>query len=149
MLHQKYYKEYGFAISGLTRHHKIDPLKYNTEVDDALPLEDILKPDPALQKLLGDIDKSKVKLWLLTNAYINHAKRVTKILGVEQFFEGTTYCDYGQKPLICKPSMDMYEKAEIDARAPSRDQCYFIGMFRFIYFYLFCPLSARLTLIPR
>jgi hypothetical protein len=36
LLHQKYYKEYGLAIEGLTRHHKIDPLVFNYEVDDAL-----------------------------------------------------------------------------------------------------------------
>ncbi|KAJ9223554.1 hypothetical protein DTO271D3_1634 [Paecilomyces variotii] len=126
MLHQKYYKEYGLAIEGLTKHHKIDPLEFNKEVDDALPLDDILKPDPKLRKLLEDMDKSKVKMWLLTNAYVNHAKRVVKLLGVEDLFEGVTYCDYGSQPLICKPNQKMYEKAEQDAGAPSTEQCYFV-----------------------
>ena len=128
MLHQKYYKEYGLAIEGLARHHKIDPLEFNREVDDALPLDQILKPDPKLRKLLNDIDRSKVKLWLLTNAYINHAKRVVKLLQVDDLFEGLTYCDYGHQPLICKPRQEIYEKAEIEAGAPSSRQCYFIGM---------------------
>lgn len=127
MLHQKYYKEYGLAIEGLTRHHKIDPLEFNREVDDALPLDDILKPDPKLRKLLSDLDTSKVKPWLLTNAYVNHAKRVVKLLNVDDLFEGVTYCDYGRLPLVCKPSQDMFEKAEIEAGAQSTEQCYFIG----------------------
>ena len=128
MLHQKYYKEYGLAIEGLTRHHKIDPLAFNYEVDDALPLDNILKPDPKLRKLLEDLDTTKVKPWLLTNAYVNHAKRVVKLLGIEDLFEGVTYCDYGQLPLVCKPSQDMYAKAEKEAAAPSTESCLFVGM---------------------
>lgn len=128
MLQQKYYKEYGLAIEGLTRHHKIDPLEFNREVDDALPLDSILKPDPKLRELLEAIDRRKVKMWLLTNAYVNHAERVVKLLQVEDLFEGVTYCDYGQLPLVCKPSQDMYEKAEIEAGAPSATQCYLVGM---------------------
>ncbi|KAJ5835511.1 hypothetical protein N7447_001537 [Penicillium robsamsonii] len=126
MLHQKYYKEYGLAIEGLTRHHKIDPLAFNREVDDALPLDNILKPDPKLRKLLENLDTAKVKPWLLTNAYINHANRVVRLLGIEDLFEGVTYCDYGSLPLVCKPSQDMYAKAEKEAGAPSTDQCYFV-----------------------
>lgn len=127
MLHQKYYKEYGLAIEGLTRHHKIDPLEFNYEVDDALPLDSILKPDPKLRKLLQSLDTTKVKPWLLTNAYINHAKRVVKLLGVEDLFEGVTYCDYGMLPLVCKPNQEMYAKAEREAKAPSTESCYFVG----------------------
>jgi pyrimidine and pyridine-specific 5'-nucleotidase len=126
MLHRKYYTEYGLAIEGLARHHKIDPLEFNREVDDALPLDDILKPAPELRKMLEDIDRSKVRLWLLTNAYVNHAKRVVKLLQVDDLFEGVTYCDYSKMPLVCKPSQEMYEKAEIEAGVPSSAQCYFV-----------------------
>ncbi|KAL4791515.1 Haloacid dehalogenase-like hydrolase-domain-containing protein [Aspergillus venezuelensis] len=126
MLHMKYYKEYGLAIEGLTRHHKIDPLEFNRLVDDALPLDDILKPDLKLRKLLEDIDTSKVKLWLLTNAYVNHGKRVVKLLQVDDLFEGITYCDYAKPPLVCKPSQEMYDKAEADAEATNKE-IYFVG----------------------
>ncbi|EEA28728.1 suppressor of deletion of TFIIS [Talaromyces marneffei ATCC 18224] len=126
MLHQKYYKEYGLAIEGLTRHHKIDPLVFNREVDDALPLDEILKPDPKLREFLQDLDTTKVKPWLLTNAYVTHGKRVVKLLGVEDLFEGITYCDYGQERLICKPADEMWEKAEKEAGAKSIDDCYFV-----------------------
>jgi pyrimidine and pyridine-specific 5'-nucleotidase len=129
MLHMKYYKEYGLAIEGLARHHKIDPLQFNREVDDALPLDSILKPDPQLRKLLEDIDRSKVRLWLLTNAYVNHGKRVVNLLKVDDLFEGITYCDYSEKALVCKPSQEMYEKAEREAKAPSTETCYFVGTY--------------------
>ncbi|KAI0150453.1 pyrimidine 5'-nucleotidase [Xylariaceae sp. FL1272] len=92
-LHHEYYKNYGLAIEGLVRHHQIDPLEYNAKVDDALPLEGIIRPDPELRKMLERIDTSKVKLWLLTNAYVTHARRVVKLLGIEDLFEGLTYCD--------------------------------------------------------
>lgn len=61
-LHKEYYTNYGLAIEGLVRHHQIDPLDYNAKVDDALPLQDIIKPNPELRRLLEDIDKSKVTM---------------------------------------------------------------------------------------
>lgn len=87
-----------------------------------------------LRALLEDIDRSKVKLWLLTNAYINHARRVVRLLGVEDLFDGVTYCDYSRLPLVCKPSQEMFEKAEVEAGAPSTSSCYFVGTCLSTYF---------------
>ncbi|KJZ79941.1 hypothetical protein HIM_00655 [Hirsutella minnesotensis 3608] len=125
-LHREYYTNYGLAIEGLVRHHQIDPLDYNAKVDDALPLEKVIKPNPELRRLLEDIDKSKVKMWLLTNAYVNHARRVVRLLGIEDLFEGLTYCDYAKRPLICKPHPDMYKKAMQDAGVEKVEDCYFV-----------------------
>ena len=129
MLHHKYYKEYGLAIEGLTRFHKIDPLEFNRQVDDALPLDTILKPDPQLRQLLEDFDRTKVKLWLFTNAYVTHGKRVVKLLGVDDLFEGITYCDYAAEKLVCKPHVEMFKRAETQSGAISTDKCYFVGSF--------------------
>lgn len=126
-LHQEYYKTYGLAIEGLVRHHKIDPLEYNRQVDDALPLESIIFPDPDLRKLLQDIDKSKVKLWLFTNAYVTHGKRVVRLLQVDDLFEGMTFCDYNQETLICKPHAEMFEKAMKEAGVKEMKDCFFVG----------------------
>jgi pyrimidine and pyridine-specific 5'-nucleotidase len=126
-LHQEYYKTYGLAIEGLVRHHKIDPLEYNRQVDDAIPLEDILTTDPELRKLLLDIDTSKVKLWLFTNAYITHGKRVVRLLGVDNLFEGMTFCDYGAPRMICKPYVEAFEKAMREAGTSEWKNCYFVG----------------------
>ena len=128
-LHQKYYKDYGLAIEGLHRHHKIDPLVFNREVDDALPLDEILKPDPDLRKLLDKFDKTKVKLWLFTNAHITHGQRVVQLLGVAECFEGITYCDYTAEKLLCKPRPEMFEKAEKEAGVSSGDPIFFVGKF--------------------
>lgn len=126
-LHQEYYKTYGLAIEGLVRHHKIDPLEYNSQVDDALPLESIIFPDPELRKLLEDMDKSKVKLWLFTNAYVTHGKRVVRLLSVEDCFEGMTFCDYDKERMICKPHPEMYAKAMTEAGVENMKDCYFVG----------------------
>lgn len=126
-LQREYSRQYGQALQGLVRHHQIDPLDYNAQVDDALPLEDLIKPDPRLRQFLESIDISKVKLWLLTNAYVNHASRVIQLLGVDDLFEGLTYCDYGQVPLVCKPHEDMFRKAMKEAGVSGVENCYFIG----------------------
>ena len=127
ILHHRYYKDYGLAVSGLALHHKIDPLEFNREVDDALPLDGLITPNPRLRQLLEDFDRTKVKMWLFTNAYITHAQRVIRLLGIEDIFEGITYCDYGQIPLHPKPHTAMYEKAETEAGTSSSYKCYFVG----------------------
>jgi FMN phosphatase YigB (HAD superfamily) len=68
---------------------KVDPLEYNREVDDTLELDKVLKPIPALTELLCCLDRTKAKPWILTNAYITHAKRVLKLMDIESFFEGS------------------------------------------------------------
>lgn len=125
-LHQKYYKEYGLAIEGLVRHHKVDPMEYNSKVDDALPLEKVLSPDTELRQLIEDIDRSKVRLWLFTNAYLSHGKRVVKLLGVDDLFEGITYCDYAAQKFVCKPHHQMFEQAMRDAGVTSPEYCFFV-----------------------
>ena len=95
-------------------------------VDDAVPLDEILKPDADLRKFLEEIDTQKVKLWLLTNAHITHGKRVVKLLGVEDLFEGITYCDYSADRLVAKPHKEMFSKAMTEAGATSVAECYFV-----------------------
>lgn len=68
-LHSHYYREYGLAIRGLVRHHAVDALDYDKHCDAALPLDEVLKDDPRLRKLLSDIDRDKCHVWALTNAY--------------------------------------------------------------------------------
>lgn len=44
-LHMKYYSEYGLAIRGLVKHHKVDPLHYDLNCDSALPVSLISHPN--------------------------------------------------------------------------------------------------------
>ena len=127
--HMKYLNEYSLIVEGLAQNHGISPLDFNSHVDDALPLEDLLEPDPELRKMLQDIDKSKVKLWLFTNAYVNHGKRVVRLLEIEDQFEGLTYCDYGAKPMRCKPHWRCQQSDErsLLGRCESMLLCWFVS----------------------
>lgn len=128
-LHKEYYQNYGLALEGLVRHHQIDPLEYNAKVDDALPLNEIIKPNPVLKQLLQDIDRDKVRLWLFTNAYVTHGRRVVRLLEVEEHFEGITFCDYGSTPLVCKPHKNMFAKAMREAGIERVEDCFFVGAY--------------------
>jgi len=76
--------------------------------------------------ILESFDKTKVKMWLFTNAHITHGKRVVKLLGIEDLFEGITYCDYAQSPLVPKPLPEMFDKAEREAGVKDSKTCYFV-----------------------
>ena len=128
-LHQEYYTNYGLAIEGLVRHHQIDPLDYNSKVDDALPLERIIIRNPELRQMLEDIDKTKVTLWLFTNAYVTHGRRVVKLLGIDDLFDGLTYCDYSRPPLVCKPSEQAFRRAMREAGVERVEDCFFVGAY--------------------
>lgn len=127
-LHMSYYKQYGLALEGLVRLHKVDAMEYNRVVDDALPLDKILTPNPELRQLLIDMRKSgKVeRLWLFTNAYKNHALRVIHLLGLGDLFDGLCYCDYNEFPLVCKPMEPAFEKAFKESGAVDKNNIYFV-----------------------
>ncbi|PCH41095.1 pyrimidine 5-nucleotidase [Wolfiporia cocos MD-104 SS10] len=125
-LHHKYYNQYGLALRGLVRHHNIDPLDFNRKCDGSLPLEDALNPDPKLRKLLQDIDRSKARVWALTNAYKTHAQRVLRILGVEDQIEGLVYCDYSKPDFSCKPEAEYYHNALRQANISNPAKCCFV-----------------------
>ena len=50
-------------------HFRPDPLDFDRKCDGSLPLEELLKPNAELRNLLQDIDRSKARVWGLTNAY--------------------------------------------------------------------------------
>ncbi|KAL4076075.1 pyrimidine 5-nucleotidase [Scleroderma citrinum] len=125
-LHLKYYKEYGLALRGLTRHHKIDPLDFDEKCDGTLPLEDLIRPDPKLRSLFEDLDRTKVRVWALTNAYKNHANRVLNILNIRDQIEGLVYCDYEQPNFTCKPEADYYHDAMRQAGISDTSKCLFV-----------------------
>lgn len=109
-LHINYYKTYGLALEGLVRNHQVDAMDYNLKIDDALDLESVLSYNPKLREMLLRVKAlGKFDLfWLVTNAYKNHALRVVSILGVADLFDGLTFCDYAQYPIVCKPMNEFY-----------------------------------------
>lgn len=101
----------------------LDPLDFDRKVDGTLPLEDKIKFDPSVRKLLEDIDRSKARVWGLTNAFLpvclisssvcsfnafQHAKRVLRILKLDDLVEGIVYCDYRVKDFFCKPEAEYF-----------------------------------------
>jgi len=125
-LHHRYYTQYGLALRGLVRHHEIDALDFDRKCDGSLPLEEMLKPDPQLRTLLQDIDRSKVRVWALTNAYRTHARRVLSILGVDDLVEDLVYCDYSDPQFSCKPESAFFENALKKAGISDPAKCFFI-----------------------
>lgn len=110
-LHMDYYKNYGLALEGLVRNHKVDALKYNEEVDDSLDLKSVLTYNQPLRDMLINLKKTHDfdHFWLVTNAYKNHALRVISFLGLGDLFDGLTYCDYSQLPISCKPMKAFFD----------------------------------------
>ena len=125
-LNTKYYREHGLTIIGLQKFHGIDPLEFNKEVDERLPMNTVLSRSKQLIDFFESFDRTKVKLWLFTNAFVSHGLRVTELLGIAHFFEGITYCDYAGDVAVCKPSMQMLLKAEKESGATRRTKCYYV-----------------------
>ncbi|KAL1917470.1 uncharacterized protein VTP21DRAFT_3863 [Calcarisporiella thermophila] len=126
-LHKKYYSEYGLAIRGLIAHHsdKVDPVDYDLKVDGGLPLDELLRPDPQLRRMLETIPRG-VKKWVFTNAGEAHARRCLRILGIDDLFDGITYCDYSKPGFHCKPELPYYEQAMQEAGVKDPRRCILI-----------------------
>lgn len=128
----EYFQTYGMALEGLLRTHLVDTMEYNLKVDDALDLESVLSYNPRLRemlirmKLLGRFDL----FWLVTNAYKNHAFRVISILGVADLFDGLTFCDYAQQPIVCKPMPEFFFRLLLALRIDKDDK----GALSHLYF---------------
>lgn len=125
-LHTTYYKTYGLAIRGLVKHHQIDPLDYDRKCDASLPLEDVLRPDHQVKRLLSDIDRTRVRVFALTNAYKYHADRVLRLLDLQDQVEGIVYCDYAVPDFACKPELDYYRAALLVVGATPETRNYFV-----------------------
>ncbi|KAH8830441.1 pyrimidine 5-nucleotidase [Flagelloscypha sp. PMI_526] len=126
-LHLEYYTKYGLALRGLVAHHGIDPLDFDRKCDQSLPLEEMLSPDPELRQLLQDIDRTKTRVFALTNAYKPHAERVLHLLNLaDQIEGGLIYCDYEVPDFPCKPEPEYYHKALRTAGNPNPGDCYFV-----------------------
>ncbi|KAJ2727063.1 suppressor of deletion of TFIIS [Coemansia sp. Benny D115] len=118
-----YYRDYGLTVRGLVKHHGVDPVAFNNYVDASLPLESIISADPQLREILLRV---KTRRWAFTNAGIDHAQRVLRCLGVDDLFEGITYCDYSDLDFPCKPKAPAYERAMREAGVDVPQHCYFV-----------------------
>jgi len=116
-LRQEYLEAYGTTLRGLQAHYDVDADDYLAYVHD-LPLEQFILPDPALRELLLSLPQ---KRWIFTNADVNHANRVLKILGVADCFKGVI--DIRAIDFACKPDQVAYQRALALAKDDDPARC--------------------------
>ena len=106
-IRQHYYQTYGTTLRGLLANYpgRVDADDYLAYVHD-LPLKDYIQPDPKLRQLLLTLHQP---CWIFTNADANHARRVLKVLGLDDCFSGIV--DVLALGLACKPDPQAYERA--------------------------------------
>lgn len=126
VLHHRYYSQYGLALRGLKRHHDVDVIDFDRKCDGSLPLEAMISYDPVVRKVFEDIDRSKARVWALTNAYKPHAERVLRILKLTDLVDGLVYCDYTVDNFSCKPEAEFYQLAMKQAGVTDPSKCYFV-----------------------
>lgn len=100
-----YKRRYGTTLGGLMRHESVDPDEYLQFVHD-VPVEEMLRPDPALISFLGSIGLPMV---IFTNGSHRHASRVLDVLGISPFFNGV--CDLAATDYVGKPHRAAFETA--------------------------------------
>ncbi len=103
-IRSKYYREHGTTLNGLMYEHpELDPLEYLAFVHD-LPYEELLRPDPELNRMLADLPLRKV---IFTNADRAHAENVLRHLGIQDHFEAIV--DIVALDFVNKPNRAAYK----------------------------------------
>ena len=97
-LRHRYYMTYGTTMAGLLREHPhVDIDSYLTYVHD-VDVSQYLEPHPELQAMLASLAARKA---VFTNSIADWAERVTRRLGVREYFEAiydVRAVDYRSKP---------------------------------------------------
>lgn len=104
-LKQIYYEKYGTTLSGLQRHHNVDPQEYLAFVHD-IPLRNYLQPDQPLRKIIQSLSQRK---WIFTNSDHAHAQRVINELNLDNCFDGIIGLE--SLDYHCKPNREAFERA--------------------------------------
>ena len=102
-IQKEYFHKYSTTLSGLIKHHKIDPdefLEFVHDVDLSF-----LKQDKDLENEISKIEGKKI---IFTNGSKAHAVNVTKKIGIDKLFDGVF--DIVESNFIPKPSMEAYKK---------------------------------------
>lgn len=104
-LRRRYFEQYGTTLNGLWFNHAVDPQDYLTYVH-AVPLEDMLRPDPALTAMLKKLSQKRV---VFTNANREHADRVLACLGIAGTIDAII--DLFALNMANKPDPEAYDRA--------------------------------------
>lgn len=116
-LREVYVQLYGTTLGGLLAEHagEVDVEDYLAFVHD-VPVEDYLRPDPALRAMLTALPLRRV---VFTNSTAEHARRVLNALGIADIFEHIV--DIRALNFIHKPCLEAYERllALLSAQGPA------------------------------
>jgi pyrimidine 5'-nucleotidase len=104
-LREKYFREYGTTLRGLQARHKIDVQDFLEYVHD-VNLTDFIQPDPLQQSVLASLPTRNL---IFTNSDVNHARRVLRILKIEEYF--TDIVDVNRMDPYCKPNPEAFALA--------------------------------------
>ena len=116
-LRHKLFEEYGTTLRGLQMNYTFDVADFLAFVHD-VPLAQHLQPDPLLQAVLQKLPARK---YIFTNADVNHARRVLRILQIEQYFDGII--DVVALDPYCKPMPQSFKIAMDAAGEPDPHKC--------------------------
>lgn len=100
-LQKKYFREHGTTMRGLMHHHGVEPAAFLDFVHD-IDLSDV-PDDPILDAHLSCLPGRKL---IFTNGSIDHAKRITRHLGVDHHFDDIF--DIVASDFIPKPDPAVY-----------------------------------------
>jgi putative hydrolase of the HAD superfamily len=103
-LRRRYFVEHGTTMRGLQMHHQIDADDYLHFVHD-IPIDEHLKPNPALDSVLASIEQDKV---IFTNASREHAEQVLTALGIRHHF--SQIVDVRDMAYESKPQPSAYQR---------------------------------------
>lgn len=117
VLREEYYRKYGTTLAGLRQHYQADPKDYLDYVH-GVPLEDYIRPNPALRVMLESLPQN---LWVFTNSDRPHAERVLSILGIKDLFDGIS--DVYALDFHNKPTPEAYRRTLALAGNPAPEKC--------------------------
>jgi putative hydrolase of the HAD superfamily len=111
------FKTYGTTLHGLQQTYGIDPVDFLNYVH-AVPLADMLTPDPEIRRALLSLPQRKI---ILTNSDIHHAQRVLTLLNLSDCFE--QIIDIHAIQPHCKPMEEAFLRALSLAGSPKPEEC--------------------------
>jgi len=103
-LRRQYFLRYGTTMCGLILHHGIDPEDYLNYVH-RLHIEKYIVPNGKLDAVLARIPLKKA---VFTNASLEHARRVLRLLGIERHFSHIV--DIRALGYVNKPDVRAYRR---------------------------------------
>lgn len=119
-LRERYFRTYGTTLRGLQANHQIDVEDYLAYVHD-VRLTDYIHPDPVQRSVLASLPTRNI---IFTNADAKHARRVLKVLHIEEYFADVV--DVNAMEPYCKPSPQAFALALKIAAEKDASRCVMI-----------------------